>query len=143
MKLYQGFTIVELIVVVVLVGAISIFAIPSYQKSLLKSHEKAGVNNVTIMYAAQKMIKATSGSYVGCLTTAACNAALGLSLATDGFSYQCRGDATTFDCLAKRNTPPQFQLNVSHLSNVPCCNTCDGQCPTIARCQFVMCPGGG
>lgn len=140
MNLGKGFTIVELIIVVVLVGVISVFAIPSYQKSSMKSQEKAVVNNVTIMYAAQKMIKATSGTYAACNTTSVCNTQLGLSIASDGFNYSCTGDATTFSCAGKRNNAPQFAVRVDNASNVACCVNCDGACPNVAVCAVVTCP---
>lgn len=56
----RGFTMIELIMVVVVIGMVAMFAIPNYTKSVNKTYVKTGKNNLMIMYSAQK-IKNTGG----------------------------------------------------------------------------------
>lgn len=141
MQSVKAFTLVELIMVVVIIGMMALFAVPNYNKSVAKTYEKTGKNNLLIMYSAQK-IKNTGGQlYQSCASTSACNTALDLSIISNGFDYTCTttggGPPTGFYCYANR-TDTSFKLKNTESANDPCCCTA-GTCPSITT-TCASCP---
>ena len=141
MQSVKGFTLIELIMVVVIVGMMALFAIPNYNKSVSKTYEKTGKNNLLIMYSSQKIKKTSGLDYQTCASTAACNTALDLSVIANGIDYSCQitGGAppTGFYCYANR-TDNSFKLKNTETTNDPCCCPA-ASCPTIAT-TCASCP---
>jgi len=65
----RGFNLVELLVVVTIVGIISSVALPSYQKSVLKSKRSDGKALLLNITARMEKTMFTNGSYTSDLTT--------------------------------------------------------------------------
>ena len=139
MQSLRAFTMIELIMVVVVIGMVAMFAIPNYTKSVNKTYVRTGKNNLMIMYSAQK-IKNTGGIlYQSCGSTAACNAALELSVIGNGIDYTCTGTGgppvTGFYCYASR--AGEFKLKNTETTADPCCcvaNACPSVSVTCASC---------
>ncbi len=127
----KGFTMMELIMVVVVIGMISLFAVPRYNRTVSKAFARTGGDNLMIIYAGQKL--KGSGNYVACANTAAINTNLNLSILENGFTYSCvSGVPTAFTCEAAR-TDGTFTLRVTQASASVCCAA--GTCPA----PFVGC----
>lgn len=132
----NGFTLIEIIMVVVIIGLMAIFVIPNYNKSIAKSYERAGNNNLTIIYSAQK-IKYNGGSgYQAAADTSAVNAALSLGIIGNGMDYSCTctncaASNATFTCSAAR-TGGSFTLRITDSASTVCCSA--GSCPSVAGC---------
>lgn len=99
----QGFTIIELLVVVTLIGLIAAFTIPDYSKAVDKSHERDLILQGTTVHGANLIYQAQNGGYwVAANETnlATINSNLNISLlAQDGstFNYNSDGSTFTFD----------------------------------------------
>lgn len=99
----KGFTIIELLVVVTLIGLIAAFTIPDYSKAVSKSHERDLVLQGTTLHGASLIYQAQNGGYwVATNETdlAVINSNLNISLlAQDGstFNYTSDGSTFTFD----------------------------------------------
>ncbi|MBI5024536.1 MAG: prepilin-type N-terminal cleavage/methylation domain-containing protein [Candidatus Omnitrophica bacterium] len=87
----QSFTLMELMIVVVIIGVIAGFAIPSYQKAIEKNEEKTAVVKLQTIRAGMKIYLAKNGGYPAfdMATVTAINANLGLSVVADTMTYQC------------------------------------------------------
>lgn len=59
----RGFTLMELMVVVVLVGIIAAFAIPNYQKAVRRGHERDMIMQLTALHGGCEIYKAKTGAY--------------------------------------------------------------------------------
>jgi len=89
----KAFTLVELIVVVILLGAIAGFALPNYTRSIQRAHEQDMVAQLTTIHAANLMYRTrndtywdTGGAVVNDL--AIINNTLGLNIiSNDGTTY--------------------------------------------------------
>ncbi len=87
----QSFTLMELMIVVVIIGIIAGFAIPSYQKAIEKNEERVAIIKVQAMRAGMIIYKAKHGSYPAfdMPDLVSINQNLGLSIVPDTMSYQC------------------------------------------------------
>jgi len=128
----KGFTLIEIIVVLVIVAIMATLAFPSYLNSLQRGAAKASQNNLVAIYNAEKNYYFTNNSY--CLANSAASAAciaqlhdnncadnlnaincnLSLNIADNYFGYQCVTDATGFSCVAKNNTNANFTLTAKN-----------------------------
>lgn len=123
----RGFTLTELIVVVVVLGIMAGFAIPNYTKSIDRSYRKDGTVNLTAIYAAEQIYyNNNNGSYwpaSGSGDVSAINSNLGLGILSNNLTYSCSGNGATFSCTAIRGS---MTLTVTQASATP---TCSGSCP--------------
>ena len=134
-KLKQNaFTIVELIVVVIIMGAIAGFAIPNYTRSVENAHYQDAILQLKAVYSAQQIYKARSGQYWptdGSVHYATdINNDLNLSLIEDGIAFSCTSSdpATGFSCQADRDgSVYTVTVNQSALSGSN--PSCTGSCP--------------
>lgn len=132
----MAFTILELILVVIVIGIIAAFAIPSMDKALEKSRYRRMRLNLLTIHSALEIYKARNGTYppTSALTLAQLNSLLNLSI-TNGDIGIC-----TYDPLG--GSPPFTAYSVvaqSHLggytlylSQGPFNDTnpsCSGACP--------------
>lgn len=119
----KGFTLMELIVVLIIVGVMARIIIPTYITSQMQGEAKAAQNNLITIYTAEKNFYFTNTTTVGvgqpawyCATSnqnticgnslANINANMSLNISDSYFTYVCSdpaGDAgagTTFNCTA-------------------------------------------
>jgi len=91
MKRKSGFTLIELILVVTVIMALALIAIPNYSKSKQRAIEKEAIANVKLMAAAERIYKMEQGSYAICSGATACNTALKLILNATNWAYSVDG----------------------------------------------------
>lgn len=145
-KRFTGFTLIELIMVVVLIGMMTAFVIPNYGKAVNKSYEKAGSNNLRIIYSAQQVKKNSGLDFQMGSNVTDINTALSLGiLSGDGFNYQCCNAAgancggatdTTFKCTAAR-TDGSFTMQITDGNSNVCCAA--GTCPSVVNVGTAPC----
>lgn len=95
----KGFTLMELMVVIFLIGIIAAFALPNYDRSIRKAHERDMVEQLRSLHAASLMYKARNGTYwdtggVPVSDISVINSTLGLYLiSNEGTNYVYTGTA--------------------------------------------------
>ena len=157
----SGFTLMELMTVVVIVGIIAAFAIPSYENAVARAHEKDAVLNLRSIAAAEAIYKSERGKHwpadvdTGVTyhyvdppngTPADINQGLHLNIIQNGILYQCLSWPSApwldFDAIYPR--PPQatkwtirLQTNILTGEMQPPYCLVAGTCPT---CTPSGCP---
>ena len=97
-----GFTLVELILVVLVVLILSFIAIPNYSKSKQKVIEKEGIANVKLLAAAERIYMLEQGWYApcscnsqaDCISATGCNPLLKLMLNSTNVTYASNAGGT-------------------------------------------------
>ncbi len=63
----EGFTLVELMIVVAIVGILAAIAVPNYQKYQARARQTEGKIQLTGIYTAQQSYAAANGTFITCL----------------------------------------------------------------------------
>ena len=138
----RGFTLTELIIVVVVLGIMAGFAIPNYVKSIDRSYHKDGMVNLTAIYAAEQIYYNNNNSKYWPdsgtpQNVGAINTGLALGILPNNLTYACTGNTNcvagvgcdAYSCTATRTTAPgTMTLTVTQASSTPTCDS-SGYCP--------------
>lgn len=121
-KRIDGFTIMEILVVVIIIGVIASFALPRYGKSVAQSHyqdmvmQLSAIRTANQIYFAQTSMYWPHPTYVGDLQITGINSNLGLNIIENNVTYNCTptGVATTFSCTGvyQGGDPPATSFTV-------------------------------
>jgi len=131
-KSIKGFTLVEIMIVIVIVGLIASFGIPGFGKMVRKSHERNAILGLTTINQANSIYEAkTGGFYVGGpIDLAAINTNLSIDLKALDFTYSYTGIATSYTAQAVWT---DFTVEVDEgpiiVGTNPYCSA--GTCPTL------------
>ena len=115
----KGFTLIETIVVMIIIGIAAAIAVPNYYSFIQSGASKAAQNNLTTIYAAEKNYYFNNGSYCinsGPNPTCADNLAdinthLSLNITDNYFTYACGTNLTYgFYCTATNISNPAVNL---------------------------------
>lgn len=121
MKRSQGFTLIELMIVVAIVGILAGIAMPSYQQHVIRASREAAQTELMQMAAVQEKIYLNSSSYTAAAITATytgqSTGGLGISgSSADGkYTYGCVCNAQDFAITATPNagTPQAADGNLT------------------------------
>jgi len=101
-KALKGFTLIELMIVVAIIGILAAIAIPNFVKFQCRSKQSEAKTNLKALYVAQESYRAENDTYItmgSCGNAGAC-AQNGLGFAPKGqkirYNYAATGAATTF-----------------------------------------------
>ena len=109
----------EIMIVVITVGAIAAFAIPNFTKSVEQSHRTDATNQLTAIYSAQQIYQAQTGNYWPQSTSSQdvilINSNLKLNIIQNGMTYSCTGvvAGTSFTCDAAKGSPASYTVRVT------------------------------
>ena len=111
----KGFTLVELIVVMVIIGILATVAVLNYNTMMIQGAAKAAQNNLTAIYTAQKSYYFNNGSYcTSCNSLASINSTLALNVSDNNFQYTCATAAgPSYTCTARNNSDANLVLTVT------------------------------
>ena len=100
MRNTKGFTLIELMIVVVIIGILAALAIPRFSKASDRAKEKEADGILKQVYTLQQTYYAQNGSYA---TTVTALQTVGFEAPTTLKNYTWAGDASVADgaCLAK------------------------------------------
>ena len=134
-KSQSAFTLIELMIVVVLLGIVVVFGIPSYNKSRARAVEKDGVHNLSAIALSMEMYKVRDdggeyprGSVLG--DVGEINTTLDLGIIEQRMVYSCKGTGNNFDCTADPDDY-KWKIEVSNTdSGNPNCKP-GPACPTL------------
>ncbi len=133
----KAFTLLEIMVVIIIIGAIAGFAIPNYTKTIERAHLRDAMMQLETIHAANNLYRSRTGSYwpvpVGAVDLAAINNNLGINIIGNGMDYFCNGvgDGSAFLCWADRQlaAPKDFHVEVTELSLDATNPLCTANCP--------------
>jgi len=141
----QGFTIIEIIIVIIIVGIVAAFALPNFTASSEQARSLNAQNNLLAIFSAEKNYNNTHGNFISLASLALINSTLSLNIQDDGiYAYSCStADPSLLSCTAQRsggaltitvtNTPFQSSgsvaPNCSASLNPTCCGTSINWCP--------------
>ncbi len=139
----RGFTLTELMIVVILIGVIASFGIPSFAKMLRKSHERSAIMGLTALSAANTIYEARNGEYYqGAGDITVINSNLSINILEDGLTYAYASSAVdAYEATATWTGGVNFTVGVDQRPIIldktnpevnPCC--LDGVCPTLPAC---------
>lgn len=124
-----GFTLVELIVVVIILGILGTIAIPAFQVTNEKSLSKEAIANLKLISAGEKIFRMENNTYYPSsgsesnVTNIFNN--LRVSLSNANWGYTITGGANTFTAVAQRNARPCFYtITESTLNDDPVPTSC-------------------
>jgi prepilin-type N-terminal cleavage/methylation domain-containing protein len=132
----KAFTLMEILVVIVILGAIAGFAIPNFTRTIERSHENDAILQLEAIHSANKIYQARNNAYwppdTASYDITSINTNLGLNIIANDMTYTCLGtDGSTFFCKAVRNAPAaSFTVSVTEAdlsSSNPACTA--GACP--------------
>ena len=139
----RGFTLMELMIVVVLIAIIAGFAMPSYIKSLRKAHERDAVLQLSALHAANLIYKAGAGTFLvgDNLNTKAINQALGINIVENEMTYRYSSNGVTFNATgtsSDNDNPFTVLVDERPLDKDvnPCCDSSgNNRCPSLPGCS--------
>jgi len=128
-KTCNGFTLLEILVVIILMGVIAAFGIPSYTNMTEKSDEKDGRFNLEVIAAAMENYDVRNAGYppAGMPQVADINTILNLGIVEQNMDFACT-TVVGFTCTA--DSPDGWSLVIVAADNgVVSCAA--GPCPTL------------
>jgi len=147
----KGFTLTELMIVVVLIGVIAAFAIPEYGKSVRKSQERNTIMELLSLHSANQVYEARSGDFLTGTNLNLTQINTGLSINLSGldvaydydFKAGKKGGAGRYKATATGTGGNTFSIRVDEDPLVlrgagkgvrnPCCSG-KASCPSLPDC---------
>ena len=128
-KALIGFTLVEIVVVIVLIGIIAAFGVPGYGKMIRKSHERNAILGLTSIHQANSIYEAKTGEYLpgNPLTLTQANAGLSIDVKSLDMTYSyARTAASAYTATSAWTGGSNFTVRVDEGAlllgaNNPCC----------------------
>lgn len=136
----KGFTLMELMVVVIIIGIIAAFAIPNYNKSVQKAHERDMLAQLTSIHASNLLYRSYDGKYWYAAgdpqNLAAINSALSINIIANGTTtynyYDNSAAGISYTATAV------WDGHVVRVTEIPLSNTINpNPCCFSADCLFV------
>lgn len=136
----SGFSLIEVIVIIVIIGILSAIALPSYNLSIAKAQEREAVLQLMALHTANNLYAAQNGNYLdGPFDKDGINTRLNLNIIPNGMTYTYQGFTTT-KSFQGRALSQRFGFTVMVKEGVlskgtnPCCEFLTPACPSLPIC---------
>ncbi len=132
MKKFNGFTLVEIMVTIVILGMIVSFAIPTLMKSVEKGRARRAKANLMSIHAALHFYHGNADTFLATdqASLASINSALSLNLIDDSFDYSYDYVSADQFAVTASRTSGAYDYQITHApitSSNPSCVA--GSCP--------------
>lgn len=121
----SGFTLMEVMVVIVLLTIMAAFAIPNYSDSVNRTRVRDAVAQLSVLNAANAVYNAQASEFFPGTSLAidAINTGLNINLIANGLTYSyTRDTATTYTATAVYGSTFTVRVNQTSISSTnPCC----------------------
>jgi len=84
----DGFNLLELLIVIIVIGVLTTFVIPSYFGVNRKAKQREASAILRLIQAAEKTIRLETGNFVSCNNISDCNSKLRLDISAGSFDYK-------------------------------------------------------
>ncbi|MFH1505123.1 MAG: prepilin-type N-terminal cleavage/methylation domain-containing protein [Candidatus Omnitrophota bacterium] len=125
-RLKKGFTLIELIIVIVIIGIIATFAVPQYFGFIGRAQGAKAKNAITLIVQAEKIIRAETSSYMPVASGASINGTIGTN--ASGM------DLTEID----NDANFVYDVTAAGVVTATMSNEAAGNCPETATITFTM-----
>ncbi len=105
-KRFHGFSLMEVMIVVVIIGILAALAYPNLEKYLKRARQTEAKTNLSAIYTAQKIYFSLHQSYVDDINE------LDLSLAQGLYTYTMEASTSTFKAQAEGNIDDDDALDI-------------------------------
>jgi type IV pilus assembly protein PilE len=123
-KIQTGFTLIELMIVIAIIGIIASIALPSYQDYVTRAKIVEATSNLSDMRVKMEQYFQDARSYAGYVDASCILASTGKPAITDAknFTYSCESNASTFKVTASGNVAQSmngynYDINESNVKN--------------------------
>lgn len=99
-RILSGFTLLELVVVVVIISILVSLAVPIYRKAVQKAKDRDAQAMLMLVQQAEKVFREETGSFINCADTFDCSNVLRLNLSSGSWDYSA-SDADENDFCAQ------------------------------------------
>lgn len=114
----MGFTLLELIVVVIILAVLVSIGLPIYRKTVLKSHDQEAWAMLLLIQHGEKVYKLEHNTYAKC--TGNCNTVLNLDIVSDYWQYSVpSADKDSFCALAEHSGQDAKKWSIRHNDTKP------------------------
>jgi len=101
-KQREGFTLIEMVVVIIVVAILASLALPRYRKTVERAKNKGAKSSLELISAAERINYYEIGAYVSCTSASDCNSKLRLSLSDKDWDYSVAATSDNFTATAQR-----------------------------------------
>lgn len=138
-RMIKGFTLVEILIVVAIIGIIAGFGLPGYEKMVRKAHERNAILGLTSIHQANEIYAAKNAEYLPTVATLALiNSGLSIDVKALSMTYAYTSpSASTYTATSVWGGGGAFTVSVDQRSlalggNNPCCSV--PNCPSLQPC---------
>lgn len=152
----KGFTLIEIVVVLIIIGILAVIAVPNYTTMLEQGMAQSAANNLMIIANAEKVYYFANGTYCsslnGCSTLNGINTALNLNITDSNYKYNgsrlgpYADGSYSFMLTANRSAGPGVWAAYMNYYQIPNTNWPNPVCIQGLYCPsgttLIQCPGG-
>ena len=115
-KSFKGFTLLELIIVVIIIGVLAALGLASFAGPKEQAAEREAQANLKLISSAEKVFRMEIGQYIQCNNTSEVNNNLRLMIPTSDINWKymvnTTNSNTTFNANAQRTSGPQKDTKI-------------------------------